>query len=847
MFSINSALLKTVQYIALCALTLSPAYAQWKSVASGTDQDIYDIMMLPTSTTGFASGGRGILLRTTNNGRAWNPINSGTTQTISAIDAISSTVIFSATLQGSLQKTMDAGQSWQKLLNDTPLEWRDIAHFNENVILGTGLDNAVHANLMRSTNGGENWAKIDFPAPDGPHLIRKIQIIDSRHAVMFGSENYEVWNEGDPIVYFTADTGKTWQNISPANAISFNAFTIYAKSDQEFILAGTSRIDGAIAVYTTTNRGYSWTVETTNITGLPVQVYDIQKPIICAFVHDSEYGTSQTAVIAKDQNGEWELVPAGTPILMRAAFIAGARQIIMVGNSGEILISNPDCSQPRVAVQPEKIITLPLGASLLLQCAPQTQGNSFQWYHYDQLIPGQNSPDLLINNVIEENAGIYQVRITNQCGSSMMSHASNVMISSQGNPAITLAQTEVNLGSVKTGSKKNMRIANAITNTGTGILRINSIQFDGNNARYYALKDMPAFPLELRPGNSIPLTIEFMPETEGDHYAVLQIVSDQNVIEASILVQGNGSASAVPARQLALQTSGYTFLSTPVISGSRSQQLFLLRNTGTIAVQIDSAKIEGNQDKHFSISRVQALPFTLQPDSNMALTITYNPKSTGMHTAALHISAGQDEFIISLNRTGAAGGGFILGRVAIGAALDTVYEWSHQIVNNRIVKNITMSNPAYTILSTEPALPAEIAFGEKLKVNVRFAPQQQGWNSGAMIFTIRDVENNDEYIKRIPITGKGEITSSVKEQDEKALYIYQNSPEKIRVNMHVNKSGFYQSTIRDIMGTTLRTTTEFLNEGTYTQNISVQNLPAGIYFLDYSGCGEYHSESFIRN
>jgi photosystem II stability/assembly factor-like uncharacterized protein len=178
---------------------------QTRAEFSGTYSDLNGIAVaLPETSTAFAVGDHGTILRTTNGGRTWLRLSSFTGSDLSDVDAqgpshavavgaagtirqwngtawlvrsaptsaslmtvdlVTGALGFAGGTNGTLLKTIDGGAHWTRITNNLPAaaEVRTVSFGSPSVGWATTWSGTEGA-IWRTTNGGTTWTKIDAEA-----------------------------------------------------------------------------------------------------------------------------------------------------------------------------------------------------------------------------------------------------------------------------------------------------------------------------------------------------------------------------------------------------------------------------------------------------------------------------------------------------------------------------------------------------------------------------------------------------------------------------------------------------------------------------------------------------------
>lgn len=151
-------------FISLALLFLSQfSLAQWQVQNSGTNQDLRGMHFI-SSTTGFAVGDNGLILKTTDGGNNWVPQASPTTSNLFSIKFVNSQIGYIAVQDTFFLKSINGGMSWEVEKLDTitinPFscffcEYPLVDFYDEQnglIVLSEG-----QLTIAKTTDGGLNW------------------------------------------------------------------------------------------------------------------------------------------------------------------------------------------------------------------------------------------------------------------------------------------------------------------------------------------------------------------------------------------------------------------------------------------------------------------------------------------------------------------------------------------------------------------------------------------------------------------------------------------------------------------------------------------------------------------
>ena len=167
-------------------------------------------------TRGWAVGDGGFAATTTDDGETWSPLQTPTTDDLTAVAAPAERTVAIAGEAGTLLTSHDAGASWVQ--HDDVADDLFCLSFvdSENGWAGGGAPfGETRAFVARTTDGGRSWSSIDLPAWG---RVRGLSFLDPQN----GWAVVEDWGaDGDwphGTVFATADAGETWVEQTTVSA-----------------------------------------------------------------------------------------------------------------------------------------------------------------------------------------------------------------------------------------------------------------------------------------------------------------------------------------------------------------------------------------------------------------------------------------------------------------------------------------------------------------------------------------------------------------------------------------------------------------------------------------------------
>jgi photosystem II stability/assembly factor-like uncharacterized protein len=157
----------------------------------------------------------GTVLRTTNGGATWGTQkNTGTTDFLSSIAAVSADTAWVVGLGGVIRKTSDGGQTpWVGQTyppgNNASHDLFFIAAFDQNTAWAVGYNGAI----LNTTDGGNKWDLYISTPPVSTDRLNSISIVNKN----------VVWVSGSTDVLRTVDGGRTWEKKASGYFTSVSA------------------------------------------------------------------------------------------------------------------------------------------------------------------------------------------------------------------------------------------------------------------------------------------------------------------------------------------------------------------------------------------------------------------------------------------------------------------------------------------------------------------------------------------------------------------------------------------------------------------------------------------------
>lgn len=311
-------------------------------------------------------------------------------------------------------------------------------------------------------------------------------------------------------------------------------------------------------------------------------------------------------------------------------------------------------------------------------------------------------------------------------------------------PGIRATPDSLDFGSVAVGEASERALN--IVNEGDLPLTVNGVDISASSFTVVA----PSIPFTVDPGSNQDVMLRFSPVGEGPQQATARISSnDPNRPSIVVTLTGSGERAV---RRLSVSAMMLDFGT--VMVGSFADRTLTLRNTGNATLTVEQAVMSDAQFVFHS----PPLPLRLRPGTEAETVIRFAPRNRGPQTALLTIRSNADEqpaIDISLTGEGIFAPAFEVsplsldfGSVALGQSVDRPLTIRNRMAASVII-NAVSNNPRFQVSS--PAVPFTLTAGSEQVVLVRFAPTQEGAESGVITFT-----GDDAGMTRVDVAALGQ-------------------------------------------------------------------------------------------
>ncbi|MEW6367532.1 MAG: YCF48-related protein [Acidobacteriota bacterium] len=288
----------------------------WKVQASSTNLYLRGVCF-PSSTTGYAVGHDGIVIKTTDGGTNWNPVTvsvggAAVTSDLYATQFTSTNTGYIVGEGGLILKTTNGGSSWTRQTSGTTASIYGI-RFGFSAAIAVGQ----YGTILRTTNSGSTWTSVTSGTTQ---YLRDVDWGSSTKAVAVGDYG---------TILVSTNSGQNWVAKTSGTTAHLNG----VKMDAGYMAPGyTGWVVGTSGtIRRTTNGGDTWSAQTTGTTS---NLYDIDMVTSTTGHAVGAWGT-----ILRTTNGgsSWTSQKSGESETFQCVDGTGSLSAWTVGSNGFVL------------------------------------------------------------------------------------------------------------------------------------------------------------------------------------------------------------------------------------------------------------------------------------------------------------------------------------------------------------------------------------------------------------------------------------------------------------------------------------------------------------------------------
>jgi photosystem II stability/assembly factor-like uncharacterized protein len=228
-----------------------PVMLNWTTGSSGVSSTLLDAFMVDASTI-FAVGDGGTILRTTDGGSSWGTRSSSTTATLYAVRFADASTGIAVGDDGVVVRTTDGGTSWTQIALESGAQLRNAQFVGPAVgyIVGTDPGGTV-AKVFKTMDAGMTWTKIlDNPSVAG---LYGVHFLTSDLGTVTGKQG---------VILRTTDGGSSW--TPQPSGVTGQLIDVFFTDPQNGTIVGGNSDQDVTTILHTTNGGASWAPQPAN-------------------------------------------------------------------------------------------------------------------------------------------------------------------------------------------------------------------------------------------------------------------------------------------------------------------------------------------------------------------------------------------------------------------------------------------------------------------------------------------------------------------------------------------------------------------------------------------------------
>jgi photosystem II stability/assembly factor-like uncharacterized protein len=274
----------------------------------------------------------------------WQPQTSGVSGRLRGVSAVSARAAWASGADGTVLRTTDGGQTWQKLTvpGAGKLDFRDVDATSDRVAYVLSIGSGESSRIFKTIDGGAHWA-LQFANTDPKVFLDAMTFRDATHGVAFSD------SVDGHFVILTTSNGRTWERIH-ADALppALPGEGAYAASGTNVAMAA-----GRIWIGTTAGRvlrsiddGRTWTIAETGLATSPsagafsIAFRDADHGVVVGGDYRKESEAVENIAWTSDGGATWSVVKEHGLSGFRSvvAFVASASRpraaLLAIGPSG---------------------------------------------------------------------------------------------------------------------------------------------------------------------------------------------------------------------------------------------------------------------------------------------------------------------------------------------------------------------------------------------------------------------------------------------------------------------------------------------------------------------------------
>ncbi|MDO6813502.1 choice-of-anchor D domain-containing protein [Tenacibaculum soleae] len=219
-------------------------------------------------------------------------------------------------------------------------------------------------------------------------------------------------------------------------------------------------------------------------------------------------------------------------------------------------------------------------------------------------------------------------------------------------PVMEFSETPIRFGNVEEGKNVSKNIT--VSNTGNADLEITNVNIiGGSSASFFTVVGGTSSLIRtIAPGDTYTFEVKFTPSSQGFASGSIKFFNNSSDNEASLPMNGTGTAPAQPA--IAFSETGLGF-GDVTVGNSSNDLTFAIQNNGQGSLEVSNIRMSGLNPSDFTLVNVSA-PQTIAPNGGVyEVTARFTPQSEGQKQAMIVVESNdptKPSLAIIINGTG---------------------------------------------------------------------------------------------------------------------------------------------------------------------------------------------------
>ena len=245
----------------------------------------------------------------------WTAQTSGVTATLRGVSAASDRVAWASGSGGTVLRTTDGGETWQKIAVTTDrVDFRDVDAIDDETAYVLSIGNGPASRIYKTVDAGATWTQ-QFATNDPKVFLDAMTFWDGTHGLVVGDSI-----DGQFYLLMTGDGGRTWSRVPPdvlppalpnEGAFAASGTNIAAVGREAWIGTGAA---ATARVLHTPDRGRTWTVAATPLVAgasagiFSVAFRDARHGVVVGGDYRKEQDATDNLAVTSDGGATWALV-----------------------------------------------------------------------------------------------------------------------------------------------------------------------------------------------------------------------------------------------------------------------------------------------------------------------------------------------------------------------------------------------------------------------------------------------------------------------------------------------------------------------------------------------------------